>query len=859
MKHSRRKDILSIVSIVLSVLCHIGIIAFIVLSFRYYSIYPSIFASLAAIVLLVMIITDIILFIGLNTKDKGLRITNIVLSVLLIAGSVFGSFYITKVNSAVEGILDGSKDSYETVSGVFVSYKTEYGSLENMNATKVGYLEENTEGVASVGLKLLDDAKIDYAPIPYNSYKEIFQSLLDHDIDVGIMLNGYRSMFANDENMNYAQHMDDMVDNYTFEQQVKVNSSKSTKNISTEPFNVLLIGWSRVELGSSVGLADAIILATVNPQTYTVSMMSIARDSFVPISCYGGSYDKINSGRSTSRACFIETVEDFINTGNTGEHIDIDFYMEADYDAIIRIVDRIDGIDIYNPVEFTLDGVYVPQGYVHANGVQALEFCRERHHMPNGDFDRQQHQKEVIMAIARKMITSGDLSVALYAMQGAGDQMSTDLTLSQLTSLFNMLLNTKNYTGLDTFDLVDFQTLRITGYGGIMYYSYSMRLPLWVYLIYQGSFDESMAHVKEAMGQYDRISQENSFAFSARNPYVRPAFYSTEYEQKFMFEPDPMPPYWATLEGMPYADAMQWAAENGVGLSVSFITAGDPRYDATQDGMVVEQTPRHGALISEYPTGSIVVMGTGELDESKQVPNFVGKSYYSAIEWANRYGVRYSYTWDNDGSAAPGTVISQSHSAYTPISEVGTFTFVVKNGSYKVQFNNNGKGTFSHDPVTIRMSDEETVYFSSGSYLPGDVTAAVGDPGDYYKFVGWFTNASGGDQITNSDQISADTTLYAHWELICNHSNATDEITQPATCSAVGIRTWTCPKCSYSWTEEISKLDHTWGEWIEDLAPQIGVKGSRHRECSVCHAIETEEIPALVDEGGEGGGNGEGN
>ena len=125
MKHSRRKDILSIISIALSVLCHIGIIAFIVLSFRYYSIYPSIFASLAAIVLLVMIIADIILFVGLNNKDKGLRIANIVLSVLLIAGSVFGSFYITKVNSAVEGILDGSKDSYETGSGVFVSYQTE--------------------------------------------------------------------------------------------------------------------------------------------------------------------------------------------------------------------------------------------------------------------------------------------------------------------------------------------------------------------------------------------------------------------------------------------------------------------------------------------------------------------------------------------------------------------------------------------------------------------------------------------------------------------------------------------------------------------------------------------------------------
>ena len=63
-------------------------------------------------------------------------------------------------------------------------------------------------------------------------------------------------------------------------------------------------------------------------------MMSIARDAYVPISCYGGTKDKINSGRSTSRACFIKTVEDY--TGMT-----MDYYMEADYEAVVGVVDAI--------------------------------------------------------------------------------------------------------------------------------------------------------------------------------------------------------------------------------------------------------------------------------------------------------------------------------------------------------------------------------------------------------------------------------------------------------------------------------------------------------------------------------------
>lgn len=843
MKHSKsgKKNLLSIAAIALSLLSHIAVIAAVILSFRYYAIYPSLFVSLVAIVLIIMLILDIVLFVGLNVKDKILKIVVCVLSAMIFLGGTFGSYYLVKVNGVINNVLDGNSDRYEEVSGIFVSYKKNYASLESMSGAKIGFLNENTEGVASVATKLLDDAKVDYVPLTYSSYKELFQSLLDKDVDVAVMLNGYRTMFENDETMDYSKYLEDMIDNYTFEESIKVGGTRNNKKIDTEPFNVLLIGWSRVELGSSVGLADAIILATINPQTYTVSMMSIARDSFVPISCYGDAYDKINSGRSTSRACFIETVENFINTGRPeDEKITIDFYMEADYEAIVRIVNRIDGIDIYNPVEFELDGVTVPQGNVHADGWQALQFCRERHHMPNGDFDRQQHQKEVILAIAKKFIESGDVSMALYAMEGAGRLMSTDLSVSQLTSIFNMILNTKNYTGLPTFDLIDFQTLRITGYGGIMYYSYAMRLPLWVYLVYQGSFDESMAHVEDVMARYDTITQARSLEFSALNPYERPAFYSTEYEHKFMFEPDPMPPYWATLEGMTYVEALQWASENGVGLTVKFITAGDPKYDPTMDGLVVEQEPRHGSLISEYPTGTITVMGTGELDENKQVPNFVGKSYHKAVDWCNKHGIFVHKRWDMDASGDPGKVVSQSHSPYTPIEDVDEFTIVIKDGKFEIEFSNNGKGSYTPDDIIVKLSDEETYYFTS---LPS-VPAAAGEAGETWEFVGWFTKASGGEQVYSSDELSKDTKLYAHWELKCSHSGATSEITGQPTCTTSGNRKWTCPKCSKSWNEEISPLGH---DWVEDERVEATCESEGYVKChcSRCDELKTETIPML--------------
>lgn len=659
--NSTLSKVFTYIALALLALAHIMVIVAVILSYKYYALYPSIFVSVIAIVILFLLIIDIILLIGLRHKDIALKIVAGVLALFILIGGTVGVYYINEVNRAVDGVVDGNTKTEQTVSGMFVSYKKTYATLKDMSGKSIGFLNEGTDGITSIATNLLDKNKIDYGTVLYNSYVEMYQALIDGKVDLVVMQSGYRGMFEKDENLDFSKYLDDTVDNYPFEGTVSNEGRKNNKKIDTEPFNVLLIGYSRTEWGSSVGLADSIIVATINPQTYTISMMSIARDSFVPISCYGGAYDKINSGRSTSRACFIETVENFIGR-------EIDFYMEADYEAIVNIVETIDGIWIYNPVAFELDGIYVQEGYFQASGWEALEFCRERHHMPNGDFDRQQHQKEVILAIARKFIEEGDVSLALRAMQAASADLSTDLSVQQLTSIFNMILNTKNYTGLDTFDLIDFHTLRMTGYGGIMYYSYSMRLPLWVYLIYQSSYDESIKHIDEVMGKYDTIKQENTFEFAANDPYVREPFYTEEHSGTLMYQPDPMPPYWATLTDMNFTEALTWAQENGVTLTVKNIMADDPKYDPTLDGIVVDQSVRYGSLISEYPSGTITVMGTGKIDETKQVPNFVGKSYSNAVDWTRTYSVNREVKYETvSDSSKAGKVLAQTPAPGTAI------------------------------------------------------------------------------------------------------------------------------------------------------------------------------------------------
>lgn len=827
-------SLLTIASIVLLVLAHISIVALVAVSYKYYGIYPSLFMGIIAIVVCVLLILDFIFFVGFNYKDVALKITVIVISALMLVSSLGGTYAVAKVNGVVKGILDTNTNK-ETFSGVFVCYNKvhSYSSLSDIENKRVGMLAETSNGLTYIAKSILDKEVKDYAPVEYSSNAELMQALIDGDVHCAVFTSAYRKIYENDENSQFSSYMEDMVDFYSFEQELKVNSNSSNKDLSKDPFNVLLIGWSRNEIGSTVGLADSIILATINPQTYTVSMMSIARDSFVPIACYGGAMDKINSGRSTSRACFVETVENFLD-------LDIDFYMEADYGAIVSVVNTVGGIEIDNPVDFELDGVYVPAGKYIADGWQALEFCRERHHMPNGDFDRQQHQKEVILAIAEKFIQEGDVTLALHAMDLASEFIDTDLTLTQLTSVFNLLLNTKNYTGLDTFDLVDFHTLRITGSGGIKYYSYSMNLPLWVYLIYQGSYDESTAHIDEVMGNFSSINQKYSFEFSSQNPYIREPFYSLDYDEKFVYSPDPMPNYWADLSGMTMVEALSWANSKGVTLEVKYISSSSAEYNASLDGKVVDQSIRYGMLCSANPKGTITVMGTGEIDESKYIPNFVGKNYQKVIDWAEKYNISYRITYDENASGEIGKVVEQNFEPYSAISNMDDkFRVTVKAGVSTITFDKNGHGTVTPEAIKVKTGDE-------AKSLPVMSTVTEKN-GDQYHFLGWYTSKTMPETdkvITKTSEVTGNITLYAQWEKICNHEYGEWKITQESTCSAVGSKERICLKCEKKDIAEIEMKEHTFGEPTV-IGATCTQEGSKVYTCSVCQHIKTETISAL--------------
>lgn len=74
--------------------------------------------------------------------------------------------------------------------------------------------------------------------------------------------------------------------------------------------------------------------------------------------------------------------------------------------------------------------------------------------------------------------------------------------------------------------------------------------------------------------------------------------------------------------------------------------------------------------------------------------------------------------------------------------------------------------------------------------------------------------------------------------------NYTSEITTAATCTQNGVKTYTCSRCSDSYTETIQKLGHDYDNGVVTTAATCGAKGVKTFTCSRCHNTYTQDIPA---------------
>ena len=178
---------------------------------------------------------------------------------------------------------------------------------------------------------------------------------------------------------------------------------------------------------------------------------------------------------------------------------------------------------------------------------------------------------------------------------------------------------------------------------------------------------------------------------------------------------------------------------------------------------------------------------------------------------------------------------------------------------------------------TYRVKKAGTLFALWGGSKIGTLPTAQSEE---YQFKGWSTTADGSVDVTSETVFSADTTLYAQWN-ICEHSfdqitrspsctesgisysicskcgfrknviqtpalghDYSAQVTTEPTCTAEGVRTYTCTRCQDTYTEPVQALGHDYGSEVT-TEPTCEAEGLMTYTCTRCEDSYTDPIQAL--------------
>ena len=244
------------------------------------------------------------------------------------------------------------------------------------------------------------------------------------------------------------------------------------KGEDTGRVNILLAGNSADDPGhDGANLTDSIMVISIDVKNNTAFMLSVPRDLWVDIPGYG--HAKINEAYVDGQAGSFNDpgfpkggmglLEQVIEQ-NLG--IDINYYGLIDYNAFRDAVDAVGGIDVtiqspdsrglYDPnTDWVTHGplVKLSNGVHHLTGEQALDLARARgdsynsYGFPRSDFDRTEHQRQMLLALKNKILSAGVLAnpIALGSLfDSIGKNVQTDFTLSEARRLYDIGKNIDN-------------------------------------------------------------------------------------------------------------------------------------------------------------------------------------------------------------------------------------------------------------------------------------------------------------------------------------------------------------------------------------------------------------------------------
>ena len=480
MKKNKVFNIISIIMIVLCLVC-ITIFSYYIFSLN---VIPDkyLFIGYGIYILIILIL----IFVILSKLKIGFKIIGLILLIIISIGSLFITYnYLINTYNFVNNI----NSNYDTLSySVLVLKENNYQSINDLSNKNITYLEDDN----SSSIKEELDNVITYTEEKVSLYNTLINKLLKNETDAIVLETSYLTLISEE-----IEGISDKINNiYTIKLQVKSHQEKTIDEslyVLEDPFILYISGIDQYGSMDTVrGRSDVNQLVVINPKTNHILLVNTPRDYYVQLAGTTGLKDKLTHAGFYGVEKSIDTLEDLYE-------INIDYYLRVNFDTLIKVVDAIDGIDIYSDqafVPWTNKKLYIEYGWNHMDGTMALAYARERYSYTTGDNHRGANQQQVITAIIDKISTSKVLinrySEILKTLDGS---FQTDISSNMITSFIKYQL--------DKMPTWNVESIAVTGTGASNY-TYSMGTDWLLYVM-----EPDYSSVEKAKSKINEVLNEN--------------------------------------------------------------------------------------------------------------------------------------------------------------------------------------------------------------------------------------------------------------------------------------------------------------------------------------------------------------
>ena len=384
----------------------------------------------------------------LQRKYKGLIITTLI-SILLTVIFFVGSYYINYIYKNLDGMQENEKIIYTTY---LITLKDSSFNEES----KIGIINKTIDNDNhELSTKLYKNKKLDNDTTEYNDYIKMIGDLYNGNIEAIFVPGNYVTLFKNENGFENIASDTKIIYEYSEKMQNEDLNLVSNKDFN-EPLTFLFLGVDSEGDGLNANAAfngDTLMLMSFNPKTLDAILLSIPRDTYVPIACNHNNYAKINSSAAYGTSCVISTINNLLG-------INIDYYVKINFKGVVDLVEAVGGVEVDVEAPTYMANAYggkvceqnsdrkfgdklvcMNPGMQTLNGEQALAYARCRHMYIGSDLDRVKHQQQVVEALANKAMHFSSIKEFQNILNAVSKNIATNMDTDTILSGYNVAKN----------------------------------------------------------------------------------------------------------------------------------------------------------------------------------------------------------------------------------------------------------------------------------------------------------------------------------------------------------------------------------------------------------------------------------